>query len=703
MTTASDFQIQFDAAVRNYEAGLYEAALLQFQRALALDPQNLRAIAACATALSELNQPQASYALLASHRDLLWNDAEAVVNLAIGAETLGLEQEAIAAYTRALRLDTDNLRALNNLALRHAAAAHWGAAIENMRRCATLAPAEPRFWSNWIDFLNGGRRDEEALFRAQDACERFPQNMELLIRRFACLAFNGQIDLATASLVALGPHSNEILARYLVHAGASLPRPFQKHIVVTPDAFEFFCLRAFDALNFCDWRRNDEVTQRLLAMVQQVQRTGEIRDWRDTQFYAMFLDLDEHQQLMVREVTVAGFLAQRAAAPPWRSRGQARPSTHRLREPRLRIGISLQFLGDLSYREGLLRQLQLHDRSQFAFFMYSPAAPELAALLPFKTLDIPVIEIGHMTDAEAVGRIRLDQLDLWMDDAMYTVWCRPELPILGVAPIHIRRQTWCRIHPSPHFTEYSAGDRFTHPHDNFGEVFGHVFRFASTCWVHTGAVAADLVAVTRQEANIPEDALVLAVDHFALAIDPYSFATWMRILQRVPRGLLLLPAFAAPTQANLAREARAHGIDPERIRFLPRLSAAQQQAHWRLADLCLDTLRFNANQSLADLLQLGVPAVSVAGQTMASRLGGSILAAAGLADCVLPSADAYVDKVVYLAQHPSELASLRQRLQTLRQTAPLFDLPARVRDWENAWRHMIGQNRAGLTPASFKV
>ena len=417
----------------------------------------------------------------------------------------------------------------------------------------------------------------------------------------------------------------------------------------------------------------------------------------------MFLDLDEHQQLMVREVTVAGFLAQRAAAPPWRARGLARPGAQRLRDPRLRIGISPQFLGDTNYREGLLRQLQLHDRSQFAFFVYSPAAPDLAALLPFQTLKIPVVEIGHMTDAEAVGRIRLDRLDLWMDDAMYTVWCRPELPILGIAPIHLRRQTWCRIHPSAHFTEYSAGDRFTHPHNNFGQVYGHVFRFASTCWVHTGAVAPDLVALGRQEANLPENALVLAVDHFALAIDPYSFATWMCILRRVPRAVLLMPPFAAPTRANLAREARAHGIDPGRILFLPRLPAAQLQVRWRLADLGLDTLRFNANQSLADLLQIGVPAVSVAGKTMASRLGGSILAAAGLADCVLASADAYVDKVVHLAQHADELASLRDRLQTLRHTMPLFDLPARVREWEAAWRHMISRDRAGLPPASFDV
>ena len=710
MTSLTDFQALFDAGVRSYEIGQRETALVQFQQALALAPQHLQAIAACATLLSELGQPQASYQLLVSKRDLLWNDADGVTNLAVGAEALGHHDEAAAAYHQALALDPNQTRALNNLALRHAHAGRWAEATEAMQRCARLAPAEPRFWSNWIDFLNGAKRDEEALSRAEEACERFPQNLDLLIRRFACLAFNGHIEQATEALADLGSQPEQVLRQYLVQAGASLPKPFQKHILVTPDAFEFYSLRAFDALNVCDWRRNDALTRRLLDMVQQVQRSSEIRDWRDTQFYAMFLELDEQQQLDVREVTVRGFLAQREAAAPWHLRHQPRSADSVRRDPRLRIGISPQFLGNTNYREGLLRQLQLHDRSQFAFFIYSPAAAEAAALLPFQALQIPIIEIGHMTDSEAVGRMRLDHLDLWMDDAMYTVWCRPELPILGVAPLHTRRQTWCRIHPSPHFTEYGVGDTFTHPLGG-GVVFGDVIRFPTTCWLHTGAMAVGLPTVSRQAVGLPDDALVLAVNQLALAIDPFSFAQWMRMLVAIPRALLLLPPYAAAARANLAKAAQVAGVDPLRLRYVPRPPEAiaqaelqvSSQAIWQLADLALDTLRFNATQTLADMLQLGVPALTVAGNTMASRLGGSIVSAAGLGDCVLDSANAYVSQVVHLANHPAELVALRRRLASQLKTAALFDASARLREWEAAWRHMVARQRAGLPPASFDV
>ena len=102
-------------------------------------------------------------------------------------------------------------------------------------------------------------------------------------------------------------------------------------------------------------------------------------------------------------------------------------------------------------------------------------------------------------------------------------------------------------------------------------------------------------------------------------------------------------------------------------------------------------------------LAAGLPALTVAGHNMASRLGGSILHAAGLPQCVLESAADYVEIAVQLANNPAQLGALRRQLANNRQTAPLFDPAARVREWEAAWRHMVARQRAGLPPASFDV
>ncbi|RZJ07209.1 MAG: hypothetical protein EOO54_23680, partial [Haliea sp.] len=129
----------------------------------------------------------------------------------------------------------------------------------------------------------------------------------------------------------------------------------------------------------------------------------------------------------------------------------------------------------------------------------------------------------------------------------------------------------------------------------------------------------------------------------------------------------------------------------------------QQLARLQLADLFVDTLRFNANQGLADALRMGVPAVTCAGNGMASRLGGSILRAAGLPEGITDSVDAYVAAVLRLGREPQALAAMRGRLQAQRADAPLFDLHPRVREWEAAWAYMVERSRAGLPPVAFDV
>ena len=704
MTSSSNFQPLFDAGVRCYEAGQPEAALVQFQQALALAPQNLQAIAACATLLSELGQPQASYQLLVSNRDLIWNDADGVTNLAVGAQSLGLTDQAQAAYDRALTLDPNQLRALNNTALLKAGQLDWALAIARMQRCVELAPQEPLFWSNWIDFLNGAKRYEEALLRAEAACERFPQTQDLLIRRFVSLAFNGHLERANQSMQALGPNAGQLLDEHLRQATASLPKQFQKHAMTTPDAFEFYCLRAFEGLKVCQWQDQGQLVKTLTQTVTHALATGEVRDWRDTQFYALVLPLSEEDQTALRTITIKGIVQNQKQIPEWASYQQRLPpkrSTHH----RLRIGIATQNLADPRYASALQQQLVLHDHSQFEFFLYAPlATPGNENGAQLAALGAHVMDIGHLTDSEAAGRIRLDRLDLWMDTTFNTAWCKPELPAWRVAQVQLRHQTWQRVNP-PITCEYGVGDWFTHPNQADYARFGNIARFAHTCWLAPDALLGSQEDIVQQaDPNTSLDgAPVFCAFVYAMQIDPFSFAQWMGILRRCPKATLWLPTYRREAQANLQREAVAAGVDASRLVFKGRGAREDLLAQSGQASLYLDTLRLNANDALVDALAAGLPAITVAGHNMASRLGGSIIHAAGLPQCVLETAQDYVDTAVRLANNPAELLALRQQLKANHKSAPLFKPAERVREWEAAWRHMVERDRAGMPPASFDV
>ena len=445
---AEVFQALMDQGARQFESGHLSSALQSFQQARSANPHDCQALFACATVLSAQGDLQASYQLLDAHQDLYPGDADGLANLAIAAESAGQDEQAQSAYARTLAIDPNHVRALNNLALRAAQALQWDEAISKMERCVALSPADTLLWTNLIDFLNGARRDADALLESERAMERFPQSTEVVIRRFACLAFAGQIDAAHRALAVLGPDARQILDTYLRGAGSNLPKQFQKHAISTPDAFEFYCVRSFDAMNICDWRRHAQLADWLMQKLAHVQQTGEIRDWRDTQFYALFLGLTEVQELALRRVTISSIEALLKAKPHWRSRDSFLPQQPRPGDPRIHVGISTQYLGDEKYRLGLMAQLHLHDHTRFAIHLYSPlATANQAALAALRQTGASLVEVGQLSDPAAVERIRQDRLDLWMDDAFYTPWCRPEVRQLRVAPVQMRRQSWSRVDP----------------------------------------------------------------------------------------------------------------------------------------------------------------------------------------------------------------------------------------------------------------
>jgi predicted O-linked N-acetylglucosamine transferase (SPINDLY family) len=157
-------------------------------------------------------------------------------------------------------------------------------------------------------------------------------------------------------------------------------------------------------------------------------------------------------------------------------------------------------------------------------------------------------------------------------------------------------------------------------------------------------------------------------------------------------------------RSNLLREAERHGIAPERLVFAPRVaSMADHLARQSLADLYLDTLPYNAHSTACDALWAGVPVLSCAGQSFASRVAASALTAAGLPELVMHSLAEYEQQALALAQQPARLAELRTRLAAQRSSVPLFDTALYTRHLEQAFHTMHERAVHGRDAAAFRV
>ncbi len=697
MTESTPFVALMQEGARQHRARQPEQALLAFEKALTLEPGNINASNACATLLTELGQPRAAYEVLLQVREALLADADGAANLAIAAENCGLQDAARSAYQRALELDPNHLRSLNNTALLLARDGDFDAAITSMQRCADMLPNDPLASANLADMLMAGRKFARACSLLKMAVSRFADNDALRFRLILAWAFDGQIDAAQEAIAALSQQRRDALQALLARAnrasnetGRLAPR--------APDAYDLFCDQAFEAMQQCDWRDHDRVAAVVRDMLARATRTGQLSDWRNAQFYGLMLPLDETELYQVRRITIAAIGQDRDAsvAPYVASR-----SPHR--DGRIHVGLAAQNLHDARYANALERQLQLHDRSVFALHVYSPSPqPERVFSARLAALGVPVVELAHMTDAEAAGRIRLDGLDVFVDTAFYTPWCRPELVELRVAPVQLRQTTWHRYHPAG-TCEYSMSDMVVHPPSSNMHQYGAIVRLPATCWLAANDDQPHPTPQTRSMLGLPEQALVLCAFLPAIMVDPATFATWMQMLKALPQAVLWLPAFPKAARNNLAQAAQAAGVEPRRVHYLPYGDRAQTLGRMGLADLFVDSLRYNANHGLADALRMGVPAISCAGNSMAARLGASIITAAGLAHCVVDTPAALVDLVRQLGNDPAALAALRQTLRDRLASCALFDMPARIGEWEFAWASMVQRHRAGLPPAAFDV
>jgi protein O-GlcNAc transferase len=103
---------------------------------------------------------------------------------------------------------------------------------------------------------------------------------------------------------------------------------------------------------------------------------------------------------------------------------------------------------------------------------------------------------------------------------------------------------------------------------------------------------------------------------------------------------------------------------------------------------------------------MGVPTLTLAGNTLLARQGASLLTAAGLGDWVANNVEDYIAKAVTLTSDIPKLAALRAGLREQVSVSPLFDAPRFARNFEDAlwgmWQART-QRDPSATSESFAV
>jgi len=165
---------------------------------------------------------------------------------------------------------------------------------------------------------------------------------------------------------------------------------------------------------------------------------------------------------------------------------------------------------------------------------------------------------------------------------------------------------------------------------------------------------------------------------------------WSRVLRDVPNARLVLKSEAlgdAEFAAIVRSKFDAAGIEPGRVDLLGRIRdiGAHLEAYSRI-DIALDTFPYHGTTTTCEALWMGVPVVSRVGEMHASRVGLTLLNAAGLRDLACESDEAFVAAAVGLAKDAPRRHQLRSTLRDRMRTSPLCDGPGFATRFEAAIR-----------------
>ena len=356
-------------------------------------------------------------------------------------------------------------------------------------------------------------------------------------------------------------------------------------------------------------------------------------------------------------------------------RGSARFANTPDPDRRLRVGLLSGSLRTHPVGWLTIAGFEALDPSRFALVALAPSRGTDPLARRFKAVAAEWHDIARLDDAALAAHARAIGLDLLIDlgghgDAGRMAACAHRL-----APVQIKWVGMQNHSTAMPEMDWFLTDRWETP-DGFERHYTErLLRLPDgyVCYappVHAPDVGT-LPALARGH-------VTLGCFNNIAKITPQVIATWAAILHRIPGARLVLKThqFSEDETADAFRGAfAARGVAAGRIELRGASAHRAFLDEYNGIDFVLDPFPYSGGLTTCEALWMGVPTLTMPGETFASRHSASHMANVGLADWIMPSPDAYAAGAIARAADIPALAALRAGLRARVKASPLCDAP----------------------------
>jgi predicted O-linked N-acetylglucosamine transferase (SPINDLY family) len=674
-------------AIVFYSRGQFDQAIEFYNKALELRPDYIDALHNLGDALTAKGTPEKAIDCYRRALALRPEWPEAHNNLGNAMARAGRHEEAIECYRQAVALNPNFPGAYSNLGNAFAALKKIKESLDFHRKALSLKPEQAESHYNLANTYAGAGMYKEAIASYHKAIELRPESPDFYGNLGGALYNTGQMDEAIAAFrkaVQLLPESdqtqfnlaNAYYARGMIQESI---KGFRQALAFKPDS-----VVVLNNLGnaFKDFAQLDEaLTCYERAYTLEPRNPFSHRN----RVYALNFHPGYDAQAILREHQAWNDQQARPLRKP-------APPYENVPDPdrRLRIGYVSPDLRHHVVGQNILPLLANHDHENFEIFCYAAVAQPDSVTEQFRAASDHWRDIARMSDEEAVKAVRDDQIDILVDLALHMAGNRMSIFIQKPAPIQITFGGYPGT-TGLETMDYRLSDPFLDPPQFDRNYTEKTIRLPDSFWCY------DPVAMRVADQPItPLPALHAGHVTFGCLnnftkVNDGTLELWAKVLAKVENSRLMLLVPRGDPRSRVAQKLLDCGIDSSRLQFVERSGRGPYLLHYHKIDIGLDTLPYNGHTTSLDSLWMGVPVVTLLGNTVAGRAGWSQLCNLDLKELAATTPDQFVEIAVTLAHDLTRLGELRASLRDRMVHSPLTDTKRFARSIEAAYRQVWQQ------------
>ena len=607
----------------------FEEALFSINAALTLNPHWVEAYNERGRAYFLMEREAEALQSYDHAISLNQNTAAAYLGRGLVLQKLDRLEEAQVSLEAAIRLNPQDDKALNQYGDVLHGLGHFQAALSALHRAIELNPKSYEAFTNRGNIFFELKRFEESLEDHRVALHLSPSQAQIYVNRGAVYQALKDDHLALSDFRAayrLNPLISECLSPMVFHG-----------------------------LKVMDWLGLSETLHEVRSQLDQDVAIGP-----PFPFLAALDDPKIHLRL-----------ASKYLAAKLKGKKKIEEPLFSIPSGKIRIGYFSSDFREHPVALNLWPLIKHHDRDRFEViaFDFSPRGSSETPHPILKAFD-HVYDILAVSDVDAANLARKLGLDIAIDLNGQTEHARTGIFRFGAAPIQVNFLGYPGTMGVEDY-DYIIADEVVIPEahrDQYVERALHLPHFFMPYAFHE---LRERPEVNRAQFGLPENCFVFCSFNDFYKVSEAIFKAWITLLASTKESVLFIAIRGGIEPEAVLRKFESQGIATDRIIVAQRTeSHAEHLARLALCDLMLDTFPYNSHTTACDAISVGLPLLTMCGQSFASRVSSSLLQHVGVPELIAQNLDEYCQKAIQMAEDAVYHQGLRDRLVKGRSKLP---------------------------------